>query len=304
MIKFKILKDIVINPTESKQTTSKPKQYIPPKEDILILELMAELNKQREEETPKIRNEESSISWEYAALIVETRKNNYLFDIIKHTLACLPPKFGLYIIGSSFNQDWLKEEAEAHSRSGLPIHRTQIWCLDKIRHFGIKGYNELMLSPKFWQMIKAQGTEKVLIFQPDGFPIRNGINPFINYDYIGAPWRNIPQNFDVEGIPKVNGVVGNGGLSLRSVSKMIQALDKYPARGWLLKNYPEDVYYASVFPQMGFNVADKETAMEFSHEVVYDKLNAFGSHCGWRYNPEIGRFIESQFRSRLKSEIK
>ena len=115
MTKFMILKDIVINPTESKQTTSKPKQYIPPKEDILILELMAELNKQREEETPKITNEGSSTSWEYAALIVETRKNNYLFDIIKHTLACLPPNFGLYIIGSSFNQDWLKEEVEAHT---------------------------------------------------------------------------------------------------------------------------------------------------------------------------------------------
>ena len=82
-------------------------------------------------------------------------------------------------------------------------------------------------------------------------PIRNGIEPFLNYDYIGAPWRNIPYNYQIEGIPKVNQVVGNGGLSLRSVSKMIEALDEFPARNWLLHNYPEDVYYASVFPAMG-----------------------------------------------------
>ena len=297
MINFINIKDIVINPTSEKSTFSKPKQYIPPKEDILILELMSQLNTECTENTS---NSQAETNWEYAALIVETRKNNYLFDIIKHTLSCLPSNFGLYIVGSAFNQEWLEEEAINY----INLQKTKIMCLDKITHFGIKGYNELMLSPKFWQLIKSYRTEKVLIFQPDGFPIRNGIELFLNYDYIGAPWRNIPYNYQIEGIPKINQVVGNGGLSLRSVSKMIQALDEFPARDWLLHNYPEDVYYASVFPAMGFNIADPKTAMEFSHETVYDKLNSFGSHCGWRYNPEIGRFIENQFKSRLKSEIK
>lgn len=296
MIKLTKIKDIVINPTLEIFTSSKPKQYIPPKEDILILELMSQLN-----ENNTNRVEEIVWNWEYAALIVETRKNNYLFDIIKHTLSCLPSNFGLYIVGSAFNQEWLQEQAINHT---INQQKTQIMSLDKITHFGIKGYNELMLSPKFWQLIKSQGTEKVLIFQPDGFPIRNGIEPFLNYDYIGAPWRNMPYKYQIERIPKINQVVGNGGLSLRSVSKMIQALDEFPARDWLLCNYPEDVYYASVFPAMGFNIADPKTAMEFSHETVYDKLNSFGSHCGWRYNPEIGRFIVNQFKSRLKLEIK
>ena len=44
MIDFMEIKDIIINPTSEKSTFSKPKQYIPPKEDILILELMSKLN--------------------------------------------------------------------------------------------------------------------------------------------------------------------------------------------------------------------------------------------------------------------
>ena len=277
---MELIKDIVIC-----GDSSPVKVYTPHHSDIVILELMSEKNKMK---TIGALNSDSG--WKYAALIVETRKNHYLFDIIKQTLLCLPDYFALYIIGSEGNYEWLEYMAKHHS---LPTNRYSIWSIAGVCNISIKGYNELMLSPKFWKMIE-KSTDYVLIFQPDGFPLQPGIKEFLDYDYIGAAWNSPPKDYKTEDIPNTNNCVGNGGLSFRSVKRMIDALEKFPPRSWLLKNFPEDVYYSTTFEQMKFNIASKEIAMKFSHESVYSDLDTFGSHCGWRHHPKIKEFIERQ----------
>jgi hypothetical protein len=59
--------------------------------------------------------------------------------------------------------------------------------------------------------------ESLLVFQPDSIFCANApttLNDFLEWDWIGAPWS--PQ--------AAHG--GNGGLSLRKVSKILQVLEK------------------------------------------------------------------------------
>ena len=47
--------------------------------------------------------------------------------------------------------------------------------------------------------------------------LKSGIEEFLKWDYIGAPWEK----------PKEGCFVGNGGLSLRTRDKMIEITEKY-----------------------------------------------------------------------------
>jgi hypothetical protein len=115
-----------------------------------------------------------------------------------------------------------------------------------------------METVDFWKKVKGK---KTLIFQTDSLLLRDGIDEFLNYDYIGAPWRK----------PKENQWVGNGGLSLRTVSKMIEICENYPTEEQIL----EDIYFMK--HMKGNGVADIETAMKFSMEDVFSP-NPLGVH--------------------------
>ena len=71
--------------------------------------------------------------------------------------------------------------------------------------------------------------------------------------------------------------VGNGGLSLRKKSKMLEILNKYPTHhkdGWLIN---EDVFF-SVHAQ---NKPTAEEAKNFSIEGLYND-KAFGVHKAYK----------------------
>jgi hypothetical protein len=126
----------------------------------------------------------------------------------------------------------------------------------------IKDYNNLLVSNDFYNFIP---TEVFLIFQTDTIICKenkNIINDFIKYDYVGAPLKAR--------------LVGNGGLSLRRKSKMLNIINncKY-------NNEPEDVYF-SVACNLPLNKPSFEEAKNFSVEGVYND-NSFGIHKIWRF---------------------
>jgi hypothetical protein len=87
-------------------------------------------------------------------------------------------------------------------------------------------YSRLLTHPDFWLALHA---EKALIFQVDSVLCSGStstIDDFLAYDYIGAPWIHAGD------------IVGNGGLSLRSVDKML-----YIARHYDGDAHPEDVFF-------------------------------------------------------------
>ncbi|TLX73220.1 hypothetical protein E9993_15630 [Labilibacter sediminis] len=82
----------------------------------------------------------------------------------------------------------------------------------------IKGYNKLLVSPKFYKRFKEN--EYILIYQLDAWVFRDELKYWCDkgYDYIGAPWISKKGNSLLSG-------VGNGGFSLRKTSTMLEVLN-------------------------------------------------------------------------------
>jgi len=146
-------------------------------------------------------------------------------------------------------------------------------------------YNNFLLTKDFWDLLSG---EKILIYQEDTFIFKDTINDFMEWDYIGAP-------FKMDCVEGNN--VGNGGLSLRSKSKMIEALDRMPLESITkhefkpfvqkymynkkLDNIPEDIYYSTYLQKLNIGkVPDVEIAKQFSSETIYNP-DSFGMHCMW-----------------------
>jgi hypothetical protein len=192
---------------------------------------------------------------DHYAVIIEPRVHSDLLTVIKSTMFHLnetnsPIKWGLQIFHGNQN----KEFVENIQLSLTNVVLTNIG-IDNFTH---QEHSRYMESVEFWKQVK--GT-KALIFQTDSLLLRSGIDDFLGYDYVGAPWRK----------PKENQWVGNGGLSLRTVSKMIEICKNNPVDEEIL----EDIYFMKYMKGVG--VADIEMAMKFSMEDVFSP-NPLGVH--------------------------
>lgn len=90
----------------------------------------------------------------------------------------------------------------------------------------IEKYNDMALSPEFYQLFKEY--KYILICHLDAWVFRDELQKWIakGYDYIGAPWfLSREENYvPLEKLMCPQG--GNGGFSLRKVDKMIELLSK------------------------------------------------------------------------------
>jgi hypothetical protein len=107
----------------------------------------------------------------------------------------------------------------------------------------IQGYNQLMLSKKFYSSFLD--FEFILIHQLDAYVFRDDLIQWctLNYDFIGAPVFNFKsdiysQNTEVATL--------NGGLSLRKTKTAISVLNSfhliYPFKSLLQKNWEESKF--------------------------------------------------------------
>ena len=192
---------------------------------------------------------------EHYAVIIEPRIHPDLLTVIKSTMYHLNEtdsniKWGLQIFHGNQNKDIVE-----NIQSSLTNVVLTNMGVDNFTHTQHSRYME---SVEFWEQVKGI---KALIFQTDSLLLRGGIDDFLEYDYVGAPWRK----------PKENQWVGNGGLSLRTISKMIEICENNPVTEDIL----EDIYFMKYMK--GIGVADIETAMKFSMEDVFSP-NPLGVH--------------------------
>lgn len=201
------------------------------------------------------------------AAIVETRNIN-VGEIIHQHFRYLPKDWGLTFFGSSEN--------EAQVREYFPSVN---FVLLRSGSFSAANYNELITMKSFWSQIPY---DKVLIFQHDSRLLRDGIEDFLQYDYIGAPLYHIP-------FPCMN-----GGLSLRSKAKMLEVINnkKYHAP----TDGNEDIYFCKQLQQMGANLPTKEEAMKFSVETIYYPT-PLGVHAMEKYltNQQVKSIYENAY---------
>lgn len=186
-----------------------------------------------------------------------------------------PRKNGAVIVENRFDVDAIVE-----------AHKKYLHIDWNVLHFDApisseREYNLLLTSKEFWENIPF---DKVLIFQHDSLLLRHGIEDFLQYDFVGAPifHEHLPM-------PCMN-----GGLSLRSKSKMLEVIEKIPYDYNLHGN--EDIYFCRGIEKIGGNLPTKEGAQSFSVESVFS-LGSLGCHAIDKYlTPEQCELILNQYK--------
>jgi hypothetical protein len=139
----------------------------------------------------------------------------------------------------------------------------------------IEAYSQFMLRG----LAQHLRSSHLLVAQWDGF-VRDAARwdaAFLDYDYIGAPWRDAPTGHSV----------GNGGFSLRS-SRLLQAL----LDPGLRLTHPEDESICLVNRDLlegrhGVRIAPLEVARRFSYERVDPPSPTFGFHGLFNFQREL-----------------
>ncbi|KAL8870338.1 MAG: hypothetical protein Q9198_007655, partial [Flavoplaca austrocitrina] len=113
-----------------------------------------------------------------------------------------------------------------------------------------------------------QPAEWLLVFQTDSILCANNegnLNDWLDYDWVGAPWSPWSR------------YGGNGGLSLRRVSSIIQVLRE---QNRIPNSDPEDVWLTSrLGHRPGGKVANGSVSLTFSGENIYHE-KPMGYHMG------------------------
>jgi Protein of unknown function (DUF5672) len=159
----------------------------------------------------------------------------------------------------------------------------------------VRDYNKIAKSKEFWQSLQSK---KVLIFQTDSVVIRHGIEEYIKYDYVGAPWR-IVSNEKIIKLRESGWLpipVGNGGFSLRNVDMMIDIIEREGDSSPETEN--EDIFFAKHIQRIrGAQVSSVEVAYEFCIEEYIPQssmtgrngssdstsVSHFALHAAWYY---------------------
>ena len=155
-------------------------------------------------------------------------------------------------------------------------------------------YSSLLCSHWFWSRVAA---EVVLIFQEDALLCGPSLERFLRFAYVGAPWQ--PSEAWVRGKPWLEGIGGNGGLSLRRRSLSLACLD---AAGWQ-KGQWEDCFYIDGLQTLGHRLAPAQLAAQFAVESVWCEAPC-GLHKAYNYLPkeqlaQLLRGVEAAYEQRL-----
>jgi hypothetical protein len=186
---------------------------------------------------------------DYTAVIVEPREHKDLETVIKTVMYFLNEsdskiKWGLTIIHGESNKKFVKKIVDKWE--GVELQNLWVNNLTPIQ------YNRMLMGSQFWKQLK---TENILLFQTDSILVKFGIDQFISYIYVGAPWIRFREGK----------IVGNGGLSFRKKSKMIEISETYVNDEITM----EDIYFCKYLKEE--DLPDIGIAKQFSVEdVEYD----------------------------------
>jgi len=203
----------------------------------------------------------------YTAVLVEPRKHKALDIVLSNFNRNLNEHWTFLIYHSALNESFMIDLLQKHKM----YSRCKRVILEK-NNLSINEYNELLYSEKFYEPIE---TDMFLIFQTDALisnTYKEYVYKFLHYDYVGAPWKATNQ-------------VGNGGLSLRKKSKMLELLKKGGYKKANGEYYYEDKFFTNTIPNnivFELNLPNVEEAKQFSVETLFSD-KSFGLHKPWDY---------------------
>jgi hypothetical protein len=207
------------------------------------------IKKQLLDYTPSIFN-----NTDYTAVIIEPRNHKDLEVICKNVM--------YYLNESNSDVNWGLKIYHGNKNKEFVKNFTKDWNiqLENLEVDDLSGilYNNMLKTTKFWNTIP---TENVLIFQTDTILRRFGIDEFISYNYVGAPWIRHREGKNV----------GNGGLSFRKKSRMLDITKEFQDDEITM----EDIYFCKYLKDE--DIAPYNVAKKFSVEDVYYE-NPLGLH--------------------------
>jgi hypothetical protein len=215
----------------------------------------------------------------YEAVLIEYRCLPHLEFLIRNCIYKLGSEWSQTIVCGNLNYEYIMDIVKKIDRD-IKVIKSEFDNLFPSE------YSLFLSSAKFWNLFYG---EKILIYQEDTCIFKKNIMEFIQWDYIGAPWKK-EQN-------DTPNCVGNGGLSLRSKSVMLDVISriglfetKYnSSTEAYMKNSrltipPEDVYFSKNIQDLNIGkVANWNSAYKFSCESVLHE-NSFGGHGIWVNN--------------------
>lgn len=208
----------------------------------------------------------------YTAIIIEPRQHKALELVLTNFISNLDNRWNFIIFHGIDNKEYIKNII---SKNSIDNNRIKMINLD-IHNLSIYDYNQLFYNKSFYDNIP---TEMFLVFQTDTLICKKHkdlIYKFMNYDYVGAPWNVQHWNQNT-----CTNRVGNGGLSLRRKSKMLELLDNCDHN-----NQNEDFFFSKLICNCKYDIKvnkpTDEEAKEFAIEhLINDKT--FGIHKPWLY---------------------
>jgi len=197
----------------------------------------------------------------YYAVIIEPRKHPNFEYVCKNILRFTGEHWGLHIFHGTQN--------EAFVKSALKGVSNVIYTNLGVANLNIGNYNNLLVDTQnFYDKIKS---DYFLVFQTDSCLLREGIDEFMQYDYVGAPWDA--------------NTFGNGGLSIRGKKMCIQICKTYKR-----ERLPEDVFFSRNMKLEKANLPTWNKAAEFSIENCAGRYIPIGVHKVGILNVRIPNF--------------
>jgi hypothetical protein len=218
-------------------------------------------------------------------------------------------------------------QVEFFGPAGLPMgyytrHFPQVGfrAFDEGFFKSIKTYSQLLLRADFYQ--NYQPFDFILLLQPDALVLRDDVSYWTSqpFDYLGAPWltpwklRVNVARFAGANERHIEVQVGNGGLSLRRISAVLDLFDSFGdvAKVAYDKGLAEDMFFgiAGVLAE-NFRVPDCATASRFSMEfyprdliAINGGVTPMAGHDCWNQDAAfwLAR-IEEPFRSDFESQL-
>ncbi len=220
------------------------------------------------------------MEYNYTAVIIEPRKHPALEFVLDNFNKNLSNEWKIILFHGNNNIEYCNDILRKINSSRIFLNNLNV------DNLSISDYNKLLTNIDFYKNIP---TEIFLIFQTDTMicsKYKNLINNYFNYDYVGAPWK-----LDIDWVTDKNNkknFIGNGGLSIRKKSKMLEIINNCKYDGVI----NEDFYFSQGCNN-NVNKPEYDEALKFSIETVYNK-ESFGIHKAWEYLEEYEDEIESR----------
>ncbi|KAF3926183.1 hypothetical protein ABW21_db0205704 [Orbilia brochopaga] len=212
------------------------------------------------------------------AVLIEGRALGHLTPLLLHYMSVVPPDWRFKFFGS-------KESVRHVNRSRIVRHHVDDGKLDiallpkPYKMNGQEATSQTFTNLEFYRDI-LKPAEFLLVFQTDAMLCANSgqnLDDWLVYDWVGAAW-NLHDKYG-----------GNGGLSIRRVSKIIKVLEnqvRQPQGG------AEDVWLTSRLAHLpGAHLANGTEEMRFSGEQLFQE-RPMGFHTGhggdWLYSQVWG----------------